>query len=318
MSNVKNIIFFSFFFIGIVITSAQNLVDNSSFEESSECPEFQGDFFATEWNTVPTGVVSSPDYFKDCAPVDSQAGVPDNIAGTQEPENGNAYVGVFTYGNDSAQREYIQTQLNIPLIEGAIYRVSFYVSLPDRFRLASDGIGALLTVDPIEGDETSGVIDMEPQVLADFIVTDRQNWTLITGTYTANGGEEYLTLGNFFFDEETQTQKLPPPGEFLNWTFYYIDSVSVIDVTLSIEEESLENQIKIYPNPVGDQLKIEISNELIIDTFTLYSLQGQIVISGKMNTINGDLDMSGFSSGIYFLEFIDDDGNRYIRQLRKK
>jgi hypothetical protein len=75
----------------------------------------------------------------------------------------------------------------------------------------------------------------------------------------------------------------------------------------SIEE--MENRFEIYPNPADDVLYIK-SNEDVkeINVYNIYGI--------KMTTVNGQsttvIDMSGFNSGIYFVEI---DGNifRIIR-----
>jgi hypothetical protein len=71
----------------------------------------------------------------------------------------------------------------------------------------------------------------------------------------------------------------------------------------------MENRFEIYPNPADDVLYIK-SNEDVkeINVYNIYGI--------KMTTVNGQsttvIDMSGFNSGIYFVEI---DGNifRIIR-----
>ena len=60
----------------------------------------------------------------------------------------------------------------------------------------------------------------------------RYNWTEICGQYTAEGGEKYITLGNFMSDEETKdTRMKKDPKIKVTQTiaaYYYIDDISVV------------------------------------------------------------------------------------------
>ncbi len=67
------------------------------------------------------------------------------------------------------------------------------------------------------------------------------------------------------------------------------------------EEQALsvgdEIQLKIYPNPVVDFLRIESEQTT---TIRIFNLEGQLVRSENVN--NGQLDLSNLSSGMYLLE----------------
>src|SRR5690606_15986553 len=54
------------------------------------------------------------------------------------------------------------------------------------------------------------IIDVTPQVYYDFVVNDTLGWTKLSGTYIAEGGEQYITIGNFF-----------QPGEFMEEFWYH-------------------------------------------------------------------------------------------------
>jgi hypothetical protein len=75
----------------------------------------------------------------------------------------------------------------------------------------------------------------------------------------------------------------------------------ICDYTLGINLEQLERDIKIYPNPARNAIKIE-QNTLETATFTLYTMQGQEVLSGTLSkgTTAISLDAS-IESGMYFL-----------------
>ncbi|MCF6306653.1 MAG: T9SS type A sorting domain-containing protein, partial [Flavobacteriaceae bacterium] len=249
-----------FFIVATNTVVSQNLVPNPSFEEYYDCPYYQGEFYVDFWFETPNSI-SSPDYYNDCSPDDTPSDVPENIAGSQYPYEGEGYAGIQCYGNDSGRREYIEIQLSTPLIENQEYEFSMYVSLADRFGSAINNLGVLITDYIVEGNGPGGanLIEANPQIKAESPLTDKDNWMQITGTFIAEGGEEYLTIGNFFSDEDTERVTVWP-YDFLNWGKYYIDSVSLTQVILSTNENTLKSQLKIYPNPTNDFINIEIAN----------------------------------------------------------
>jgi hypothetical protein len=134
-------------------------------------------------------------------------------------------------------REYLETPLSSSLVAGETYQVSFYVSLSDKSYWAVDKIGAYLSNGPVGPVNT--LIDL-PSVVPS-IATQVNNppanfisnilaWTLVTGQYTAVGGENTLVIGNFFNDTLTTTQVAGGAG-YTFFSYYYIDDVSVTIVS---------------------------------------------------------------------------------------
>ncbi|MCY7408735.1 MAG: tail fiber domain-containing protein, partial [Chitinophagales bacterium] len=111
---------------------------------------------------------------------------------------------VFTTGGIGT-REYIEQELSNPLDSGILYSVSFYVSRAEYSRYASDRIGVYFSKDSITST-TYLNLPVIPQVenQSGNILTDTLNWTLISNQFIAEGGEKFITIGNF--RDETQTQ----------------------------------------------------------------------------------------------------------------
>lgn len=61
-------------------------------------------------------------------------------------------------------------------------------------------------------------------------MSDTMGWVKISGIFTAQGGEQYLTLGNFKLASQTQFIQIAPFGTGYNGSGYYIDDVSVISL----------------------------------------------------------------------------------------
>ena len=204
---------------------AQNLVDNYSFEILTNCPSNyggQGPTIAPPWWAPTHG---TPDIFNDCA-TSSLVDVPDNLWGTQEPITGAGYAGIYTYIYSYEYREYLMQELLQPLTGGTWYEVSFYVS-PAEDGCTIAEIGARLTIDAPWFTEV-GAYDLIPPVESNQgLLDDHVGWTLISGCILAQGGELYLTLGNFRSDPNTTLA--PDCGG--TFSYYYVEDVSVIAIS---------------------------------------------------------------------------------------
>ncbi len=73
-----------------------------------------------------------------------------------------------------------------------------------------------------------GVFPANPQITnyENPIITDTLNWIKVSGVFKATGGEQYLTLGNFKYDNETNYRIVQ--NSTVTKAGYYIDDVSVI------------------------------------------------------------------------------------------
>ncbi len=304
-----------------------NLVPNPSFEAVDTCACFDGntgDFwfndatYLTDW-TEPTQ--GSSDFYHTCNAGPSNDGVPVNNFGVQNPRTGNGYAHFMTYGTGSPPyREYLQTQLTTPMVAGRVYEVSFYVSKPDQSRWASNNIGAHLSTFPVSTN-TFNVLNVTAHVLETNVITDAVSWTRISGSYTAAGGEQYLTIGNFFNDGATSRTDL---GLFFLNAGYYIDDVCVNDVTpLDITNQGPDFDLPGLPgslsvdlsgNPIHSASKLWISSpkqqELWLD---LIGMDGRVLKSDRMLVEAGTFSHNWFSEiqlaqGTYLLQVRDRTG----------
>ncbi len=210
-------------FIGLgLLLKAQNLVPNYSFDTISMCPDYYGGvapLFAPPWDGPTFG---TPDIFNVCATF-PDVGVPINFFGTQIPLTGEGYGGFFCYFAYYEYREYIMAQLLQPLTAGTYYNVSFYVSLSEFYDCGVTQIGAFFSEDPPWQTYVSAM-NVVPQVESDQgFLTDTEGWTLISGCLKAQGGEEYITLGNFHTDADTPLS----PSCTDEFSYYYIENVTV-------------------------------------------------------------------------------------------
>lgn len=297
------------FLLTLHVTIAQNLAPNGSFEDFTICPNNQGDFDMDHWYKV-LSHLGTADYLNTCStnPVFS---VPENILGNQDPDDGNAYVGIFSYNSNNELREYFQVQLIEPLIIGHIYDVSFKVSLADYATAANSHLGVAFTSSSIEGDFTLNHLDVVSQVFANTVISDKENWVTISGTFQALGDEQFLTIGNFFADDEIFIEPLVPAP--IVFSYYYVDSVSVVDTTLGINDFA-ESKVKVFPNPFETNITISLTDGSISKQIKVYTLTG--LVKSIQNNVN-KVNLSELQSGIYFLEVtLSDDSSEVFKIIK--
>ncbi len=220
----------------LLCAAGSNLAPNPQFENYVWCPWQPGQVpSAMPWFN-PT--VATPDYFNACSTFPT-VDVPNNIGGSQPTFSGNGYMGAFVYSRYGTNpvpgyREYIEAPLLAPLVAGITYQVSFRVNLADVSGWAISEIGAHLSVGPITGPSTQGPLNFIPQVVnpSANLLTSTNTWVLIQGNFTAVGGENHITLGNFRNDALTTAvvhlgTNSPSPN-FRDFAYYYYEDIAVV------------------------------------------------------------------------------------------
>ncbi|HSF88182.1 MAG TPA: hypothetical protein VLA46_02130, partial [Saprospiraceae bacterium] len=175
--------------ISVSAITAQNLVDNYSFEILTNCPSDyggQGATIAPPWWASSFG---TPDIFNECA-TNGLVDVPDNWPGTQAPLTGAGYADIFTYIYSYEYREYLHQELLQQLTPGTWYEVSFYVS-PGEDGCTVGEIGAILTREIPWLFEVGAYGIIPPIESNQGLLNDYTGWTLISGCFRAQGGEKF-------------------------------------------------------------------------------------------------------------------------------
>jgi hypothetical protein len=239
-----------------------NLVANHSFEAPIECWPFSG-FYTLE--AGPTGWFSggtSPDYFQSSCGYATDPSAPLNHLGFQYAQDGGDYVGVITYFHPVPWREYVVIELIEPLVLGQSYHGSFYANAAwggtaeyPLASLATNNIGMLFTMEPrawVWGDPVPTTVGYA-HIHYQNIISDTVAWTLVSGSFVADSAYRFLSIGNHFSNNETDTLPLgttlnPPSG------YSFIDNVCVsIDpegcpMATNVRDGSM-NGVAVFPNP---------------------------------------------------------------------
>ncbi|WP_034057830.1 PQQ-dependent sugar dehydrogenase [Lacinutrix jangbogonensis] len=91
----------------------------------------------------------------------------------------------------------------------------------------------------------------------------------------------------------------------------------IIDTTLSVEENTLSNDHKLYPNPAKNHVTIKFSpNTTKIKTISISNIQGQIVKKiVPNNSETFQISTETFSKGVYFVKINTFTGQTSVKKL---
>ena len=251
----------------------ENLIKNGGFEELTKPVKTWDQLdHAAGWYNANN---ASADLFSKDARCNT-VGIPDGEMGTGASAfEGAHFAGFLAYKDDQRRNwkrflggtedafrpafqmysEYVETALGAPLTAGQKYDVSFRVKLANGSDRAVSGIGALLS--PLELKyKNSQYLQEKPQVSTTKIVDNKQEWTEVTGTFTADGNEKYLVIGAFI-NGGFETAKVIV-GADNQRAYYYLDGVS----------------LTLHPEDDRDHDGIADKDDLCPDVFGLAQFQG--------------------------------------------
>lgn len=212
-----------------ILAWSQNLVVNPSFEEVNPRANLRTcsytklpEAFAVlkGWSTVlrsTPDVVLRPDSLTDCY--------------FPKPHSGEKLIGFINYlqqfgvGDAPGYHEYLQGTLTEPLKSGEKYKIQFWLyhtdslaiqhvqwlygkQTPDVLPLATNNIGIYFLERSVPVTREFSLLDDEPHFnIKEIIQTKKEQWKLITGTFTADKPYRNFIIGNFFSDGDTQIDK---------------------------------------------------------------------------------------------------------------
>jgi len=194
---------------------AQNLVPNGSFETYRTCP--QQDNLLAEAVPWYNPNRATPDFYHRCFDF-GQMLLP--------PHSGQGLGHLFF---DRGWAEYMGIRLTQPLKADECYYFELFVATDTPGKYITETLGAYVSKEPVLNPGSTERIRASPQVLDNTpkASVGRLQWQRISGTITARGGEEYLTIGSFYKD---------PP--FLGSYYLFVDDISLTRVALDLGNDT--------------------------------------------------------------------------------
>ncbi|MCF8408803.1 MAG: gliding motility-associated C-terminal domain-containing protein [Crocinitomicaceae bacterium] len=219
---------------------AQNLITNPSFEDIDSCygqPAGIG-FDVFKWSGCKgwsNPIKSSSDLWCQNPIVGNT--VPPNTITYQKPRTGENMVGLLiNSGNVVSYREFIQNEIEDPLVSGKTYKISFYYSLgwgSESGYCPANQFGVYGSTTLVKDTSAYWLSQLSPLGVSDGInfIDDTLNWSSCEITFTASGGERFLTIGNF---QDSTNTTFNEPCDTNLWNgisyagaYYYLDDFSL-------------------------------------------------------------------------------------------
>lgn len=214
----------------VAVLDAASLVLDGGFESKKFCPSDYNQQrlrTLTSWEQPTEG---TPDHFAACS---GSAGVPVNLFGKEQGLDGEAYGGLVVFSRAKWRyREYLTTELKRSLSPKEWVCVSFWYSAAEKAGVVADGIGALLSSEKPQG-ERDYILDYAPQMVnpKGHFLESSEGWVKLSDAVQAEGGERWLTLGNFDPKGETRLAlSANAPKDASDWAYVYLDAVAVVPV----------------------------------------------------------------------------------------
>ncbi|MDP3557087.1 MAG: gliding motility-associated C-terminal domain-containing protein [Bacteroidota bacterium] len=247
---------FTLFFL-FSLKAQINLITNPSFEDSISIPTSHSEI--NKCNNWLSPNNTTPDYYSVYSPTfvispGASVAIPKNVFGYQKAKHGNFYTGIVTknsglqgagYPAYSNYIELMQTPLKQQLIKDHIYDFLLFYSLADGGGTASNQLQAYFSVsqftaipyDPLNLNSYFNNLPCQIEHDTTIFITDTMNWQPLNGCFISNGGEQYVTIGNFrdgvkskYINVNRNTAFNDPGILYNDLSYLFIDDLSLYDL----------------------------------------------------------------------------------------
>lgn len=298
----------------------QNLVPNWDME-LTDCDIIAGSLQSVNDWYIPDGG-GTTDYFNVCYSDNIPGlGVPQNVHGHQFPHSGEAYIGLATWAVDYVNvNELARVQLTEPLEGGVEYELSCFISLAEISSVATDKIHFHFSTNNynVYLNAENDLVDQAQVVMNNLYDVDSSDWYFFQSSFIADGGEEYLTIGDMRLDSEIDTLWLGYNNSLEPWiiyAFYYVDDVVVKKKDVSIDEISASD-LKVRFNSLHDELEIysNLKNNARMD---IYDTKGRRVLMTELKSTQASIiSTTSLQTGLYFLQIEYGDKRKTIKIVK--
>ena len=242
---------------------------------------------------------STPDFFHECAdPSGYDLPTQDSLYAF----DGEGMLQLTVRGNGIINtREYSAIGLSTALSHGEHYNLTLKLHLA-LFGITSVGsFGAYFASDSsIDQSINHSLYPLNPQLQRNpySMMSDFESWYVWSDTLIAQGGEQFLILGNFLNDSLTPFNQIGTQPS----SAYFIDDISLvlIEDTLASTQEMELPKLQLTSNVVRDELRFSVSGKSQPNRVTIYSLNGALLEQRPYNGANA-IGVSHLPAGMYVI-----------------
>lgn len=200
----------------------KNIVPNGSFENFRKKS-------GNIKNAIPWQQIASVDYY--------QEPISNDTAKQRGARTGTCYAGLRF---QKKYKEFLQVKLAEPLHRGTIYEYEMYVRLAFWSNASLKSIGALFTKMGYksQGDVVRAALIDTVSKKSSFI--NGYQWFKVSGKYQADGGEKYLTIGNFSPNVKKDMVRMNVFKLGFKEAYYFIDDIKLVKAKEVVEKVKVE------------------------------------------------------------------------------
>jgi len=251
--NMKYIFFFLILF-SFINLNAQNLVMNPSFEDTYYYKSGNKTLkFCSNWDFVKVFV----DYYYKDGQENHSCYL--NLSGVQEPRTGDGFLVMHLVDRDAKETGGLAVgELVEPLKAGKCYYAEAYLSCADKSVNYTSNFEFIFSDTTFNSTQRNKYFQMLTPAVSnslDNFIKDKINWVKVSGVFKAEGGEQFILIGN------TQKYATTINNDKSDYTcIYYIDDVSVVELPFCPEDEFSVDSLMVF-----DNLNFETGKSVILE-----------------------------------------------------
>ena len=139
----------------------------------------------------------------------------------------------------------------------------------------------------------------------------------VSGTAVITTHNYYKSDGDLVFrtvDTNITVPPIPPFFAGINDSSTLIESL--IDSVLDVEEQNtISDDLNLSPNPVENELKVDLLNNQEIRSIHVFDIQGREVLTSQGNTTS--INVNNLKTGVYFASIITEGGKLTQKFIKK-
>lgn len=215
----------------------KNIVPNGSFENHRKKSD-------NIRQAIPWTQIASVDYYQ--TPVEKDTGY------QKGGHSGDCYIGLRY---QKRYKEFAQVRLAETLHRGTIYEFEMYVRMAYWSNAMIKSLGVLISKGGYhsQGDAVKG--NMIDTICKKGGLVNNYQWFKISGKYKADGGEKYLTIGNFSPNINKELPRIDILKRGFKEAYYFIDDVKLVKAPE--EKVAVEYVGSIKPNEEDSVLAVK-------------------------------------------------------------
>jgi outer membrane protein OmpA-like peptidoglycan-associated protein len=226
--NRKKVYLLAIFMVSMVVFAQQpteiikNIVPNGSFENYRKKS-------GNIKQAIPWQQIASVDFY--------QEPISNDTSSQKGAKTGSCYAGLRF---QKKYKEFLQVKLAEPLHRGTTYEFEMYVRLAFWSNASLKSFGALFTKMGYKSKNDVVRAALIDSVSKKSSFINGYHWFKISGKYLADGGEKYVTIGNFAPNVKKDMVRMNIFKFGFKEAYYFVDDISMVKAKEAVEKVKVE------------------------------------------------------------------------------